>query len=110
MDKIPANVISGDWDTSNPKNFKALFEPNPIWTRFDTNFNLKAGLKRKSLHTDVRIDYDLDNGYSLTSLTAAHRDKTMTLIDLNYRSGKNEVNPFNATRPTAWVGHALEQR
>jgi len=30
MDKIPANVISGDWDTSNPKTFKALFEPNPI--------------------------------------------------------------------------------
>lgn len=103
MDKIPANVISGDWDTSNPNTFRALFEPNPLWTRFDTNFNRKGGLKRESVQADVRVDYDFDNGYSLTSLSAAHRDKTMTLIDLNYRSGKDKVNPFNATRPTTTV-------
>ena len=103
MDKIPANVISGDWDTSNPNTFRALFEPNPIWTRFDTNFNRKGGIKRESLQADVRIDYDFASGHSLTALTAAHQDKTMTLIDLNYRSGKDKVNPFNATRPTTTV-------
>jgi len=103
MDKIPASVISGDWDTSNPNTFRALFEPNPIWTRFETDFNRRGGLKRESLQADLRVDYDFDNGPSLTSLTAMHRDKTMTLIDLNYRSGKDKVNPFHATRPTTTV-------
>jgi iron complex outermembrane receptor protein len=103
MAAIPRSIISGDYDTSNPNTYKALFEPNPLWTRFETSFNQDGGIKREALQADLRVDYDFAGGYSLSSLTAAHQDKTMTLIDLNYRNGKDRVNPFYATRPTTTV-------
>lgn len=94
---ISPNLISGDWDTSPAATNRALFTPpNPAWQIFDPSFNTSGGLNREAFQGDVRIDYEFGGGYTLSSLTAAHRDKTMTLIDLNYRSARDVPNSFNA--------------
>jgi iron complex outermembrane receptor protein len=94
---ISPTLISGDWDTSPAATNRALFSPpNPAWKIFDPSFNTSGGLNREAFQGDVRIDYEFGGGYTLSSLTAAHRDKTMTLIDLNYRSARNIRNNFNS--------------
>jgi len=97
-------LISGDWDTSPAATSAALFNPpNPAWKIFDPSFNTSGGMNREAFQADVRIDYTFGGGYTLSSLTAAHQDKSMTLIDLNYRAARDRVNPFNASRPTTTV-------
>ena len=89
--------ISGDWDTSPAATKNSLFNPpNPAWKIFDPSFNTSGGFDREAFQGDIRVDYTFGGGYTLSSLTAAHRDKTMTLIDLNYRSARNIPNRFNA--------------
>jgi iron complex outermembrane receptor protein len=98
----------GDWDMSSPIVRATLFTPpNPAWAIFDTSFNTHGGFKREAFQSDVRADYEFAGGYTFTSLTAAHRDKTMTLIDLNYRDGHDRKNPLNAipanaSKTVAW--------
>jgi len=105
---LPAYIISGDWDLSSPVTRATLFTPpNPAWAIFDTSFNTHGGFKREAFQSDVRADYEFGGGYTFTSLTAAHRDKTMTLIDLNYRDGHDRKNPLNAipanaSKTVAW--------
>jgi iron complex outermembrane receptor protein len=100
--------ISGDWDTSPAATNAALFNPpNPAWQIFNPSFNTSGGLNREAFQGDIRVDYTFGGGYTLSSLTAAHRDKSMTLIDLNYRSARDIANPFNriptfAARTVSW--------
>ena len=97
ISEISPNLISGDWDTSPAATNRALFNPpNPAWKIFDPSFNTSGGMNREAFQGDVRIDYEFGGGYTFSSLTAAHRDKSMTLIDLNYRSARNIRNNFNS--------------
>lgn len=97
VEDLPKYIISGDWDTSPAATSAALFNPpNPAWAIFDTSFNKHGGLKREAFQADVRADYEFAGGYTFTSLTAAHNDKTMTLIDLNYRDGHDRKNSYYA--------------
>ena len=97
VEDLSKYIISGDWDTSPAATKAALFNPpNPAWALFDTSFNQHGGFKRQAFQADLRIDYEFAGGMTLTSLTAAHNDKTMTLIDLNYRDGHDRKNSYNA--------------
>jgi iron complex outermembrane receptor protein len=87
-------LLSGDYDTSPAATNNALFNPNPNWTVFGTGFKKDGGIRRKASQADLRIDWEFGGGYTLSSLSATHFDKTMTLIDLNYRDARNRPNPL----------------
>lgn len=91
--KAIKNIISGDYDLSSNTTKNTLFNPNPNWLVFDPQFKTDGGIKRHAFQADVRVDYDHSSGYSFSSLSAYHREKQQTLIDLNYRDGHNRVNP-----------------
>jgi iron complex outermembrane receptor protein len=94
LSDIPASIISADYSLSNPATRNALFNPNPNWIIFDPGFNDHGGIRRKAEQASLRIDYETEAGYSFTAQTAYHNDKTQTIIDLNYRDGRDRVNPL----------------
>ncbi len=111
LSAMPANILSGDYDLSNASTRANLFRPNPNWLIFATDFKQNGGIRRVAWQADLRLDWTV-GGYTISSLTANHRDKTMTLIDLNYRDGHNRPNPLfalptvcnsNLTNPTRCV-------
>jgi len=88
------NLISGDYDFSLPATRNALFNPNPNFLVFDPQFKTSGGLKRHAFQTNVRFDYDTAEGYTITGLTAYHRDKAQVVLDLNYRDSHTIPNPL----------------
>ena len=94
VDSLSPLVLSGDYDTSPAPTNNALFNPNPNWQVFGTGFKRDGGIRRKASQADLRIDWEFGGGYTLSSLSATHFDKTMTLIDLNYRDARNVPNEF----------------
>lgn len=104
LPKVEGNLlslISGDYDLTNATTRNNLFNPNPNWIIFPTTFNRHGGIKRRAFQADLRMDYDTTEGYSLSSLTAYHKERTMTLIDLNYRDGHDRVNPLFSAATSA---------
>ncbi len=95
---VPDFVFSAD-TVLGPILQETLFNPNPNWTIFDPNWHRKAGLKREAYQGHVRVDWDFGNGYTLTSLTARHWDKSQNIIDLNYRDGRQVPNPLFRFNP-----------
>ena len=118
LSNMPANILSGDYDLSNASTRANLFNPNPNWLIFATDFKQSGGIRRVAWQADMRMDWTV-GGYTISSLTANHRDKTMTLIDLNYRDGHNRPNPLfanpascnsnlvNPTRCVPWMQFLL---
>jgi len=111
LSDLPANILSGDYDLSRASTRNSLFNPEantvPLaggngrgvgqyWTLFDTSFKQNGGIRRVAWQADLKMEWTV-GGYTLSSQTANHRDKTMTLIDLNYRDGHNRVNPLFAS-------------
>jgi iron complex outermembrane receptor protein len=99
-------ILSGDYDTSPTPTNNAIFNPNPNWLIFGTGFKKDGGIRRESSQADLRIDWEFGGGYTLSSLSATHFDKTMTIIDLNYRDARNVPNEFytpaTAATRTPW--------
>jgi iron complex outermembrane receptor protein len=96
-------LLSGDYDLSNSVTRNAIFNPNPNFIIFDPQFKTDGGIKRHAFQADLRMDYETSGGYTISSLTAHHHDRAMTIIDLNYRDGHDRVNPFYAASPTTRV-------
>lgn len=111
LSDLPADILSGDYDLSQASTRNSLFNPEantvPLaggnglgvgqyWTIFDTKFKQNAGIRRVAWQADLKIEWNV-GGYTISSQTANHRDKTMTLIDLNYRDGHSRVNPLFAS-------------
>jgi iron complex outermembrane receptor protein len=103
LSELPSNILSADYDTSNPLTRAALFSPPSHWLVFDPNFKTDGGIRRVAFQADLRMDWTFGGGYTLTSLTGRHRDKTQTLIDLNYRDSRTRTNPLFAASPTTRV-------
>jgi iron complex outermembrane receptor protein len=92
------NLISGDYDFSRQATKTALFNPNKNFLIFDPQFKTSGGLKRHSFQSNMRFDYETEAGYVFSGLTAYHRDKTMVVLDLNYRDSHEIANPlYNAS-------------
>lgn len=94
LDQLPANILSGDYDLTPTPTQNALFNGPASWYTFNTSFKRAPGLRREAGQSSVRVDWDFAGGYSLTSITAYHRDKYQTILDLNYRNGRDRPNPF----------------
>lgn len=94
LDKLPANVLSGNYDLTASATRNALFNGPPTWYTFDQSFRTKGGLAREALQSNVRVDWEFGDGYTLTSLSAYHADRYQTILDLNYRGSQTLVNPY----------------
>ncbi len=111
LSDMPADILSADHDLSLASTRNSLFNPavntlplvggngigvGQYWTIFDTSFKQNGGIRRVAWQADLKMDWTL-GGYTLSSLTANHRDKSMILIDLNYRDGHSRTNPLFAS-------------
>jgi iron complex outermembrane receptor protein len=89
--QLDPSIISVD-NVIDPILEETLFNPPTHWTVFDPNWHKEAGLKREAIQATLRIDYDFENGYSFSSLSAYHDDQNQTIIDLNYRDFRDRPN------------------
>ena len=94
VDSLSRTLLSADYDTSPAATNAAIFNPNPNWLVFGTGFKKDAGIRREASQAQLRADWEFGGGYTLSSLSATHFDKTMTLIDLNYRDARSRPNEF----------------
>ncbi|MEQ8735131.1 MAG: TonB-dependent receptor [Rhodospirillaceae bacterium] len=102
VSEIDPSLISGDYGINSVLR-ETLFNPNPNWLTFDPTFVEGYAHRRNAFQANVRADYDTNGGYTFSSLTAYHRDKSSNLIDLNYRDARDIANPFfvsEAVTPT----------
>jgi outer membrane receptor protein involved in Fe transport len=74
----------------NENNYKLIFNPN--W------FN-GFGSKIHQTQADLRLDYEFQSGYKLTSLTAYHDRKYMQRFDIDNRAGYDLPNPLYPDNP-----------
>ncbi|MDX2223119.1 MAG: TonB-dependent receptor [Rhodospirillaceae bacterium] len=98
-DELPARIISSNY-LLNSFTYGILVENRfNLPVIFDPAFRKSAGLGREAWQGDIRIDYDFADGYSFSSLTAYHREKSMSIIDLSFRDGQDRPNALAALGP-----------
>jgi len=93
---LPKNLISAN-NTIDQYTYDILFNNvrnYALW--YDPKFYDEPGLKRRTLQGSLRIDWTFGGGFTATSLTAAHSDKTATNFDLLTRDYRTTSNPFPA--------------
>lgn len=100
-DHLAPGVISGNYIITPDVQTYVLDNKNNYPTLYDTHYIEHGGLKRDLIQTSVRIDYDFGSGYTLSSITAYHRDKVAVLTDLNYRDAQTTPNPLFGVIPMA---------
>lgn len=85
--------ISGDY-TMDPIVRDAINNNvNGFPTAFSSRYQTRPGLKRESYVSNLRIDWDLDNGMTLSSLTSYNTEKSMNIVNLTFRDGTDVPNP-----------------
>jgi len=92
--KIPASYISGDYALTPYLQSLLVGNSQKYPLPFNPDFLDHAGLRRNALQGDIKIDWEFLPGYSLSSLTAYHYDKSEEIIDLDFRDYHNVVNPY----------------
>ena len=95
-DDLNPNIISGNYDLA-PFGARGILIDNSalLPVAFDPGFLDHPGLRRVAINTHARVDVELDSGATVTSVTAYHQDKDMSIIDLNFRDFRNTPNiPF----------------
>ena len=98
---LAPGVISGNYLITPGVQTYVLNNQNNYPTLYNTKYIDRGGLKRDLIQTSVRVDYDFAGGYTLSSITAYHRDKVAVLTDLDYRDAQNTPNPLFGIIPGA---------
>lgn len=100
VDKLPLALISGD-NVLTPFIYNQVWNTTPSrWWVFNPTFIDHYGLERRAFQADVRIDYEFDSGWALSSTTAVHRDKTSVVLDSSYVADGNLPNlTYTPTNP-----------
>lgn len=84
---VPNGLISGNY-IINPRTYQAIIgSANNFVHYFDAEYITHGGMNRDVWQSDLRMDYDFENGMTLSSITAWHRDKTGSILDLLFRDG-----------------------
>ncbi len=99
IDKLPTRLISQD-SNFTPSLQNAIYDASPaIWKIFDPRFLNHFGLERRAFQADFRVDYELESGWSFSSITAYHRDKNSTMIDSTYIGDGDQPNFLYSATP-----------
>lgn len=96
-DEISPAIISGWYDLAG--SLPIINGVPATNTTFGTSFQQDAGLRRIAFNSSIRAEYSFANGMDFTSLTAYHRDRDMTIIDLNFRDVRNMPPNFAVVPP-----------
>lgn len=94
VSEIDPSFISGDYIINDTLQDVLFDSVNPLLQIFDPNFKRDGGTKRRGLQATLRLDYETGSGYSISSLSALHKDRQQTVLDLNYRDFHDRPNPF----------------
>jgi iron complex outermembrane receptor protein len=98
-DEFPAEYISGQWIIDDIARASMIDNAAGFPTAFDPGYLKHGGLKRDSFQSNLVIDYDFENGYKLTSITAYRDEKNQQDSNLSFRDGQNVANPFFGAIP-----------
>ena len=99
---LAPGIISSNYDLSQFGAREILLENSAgLPVAFDPSFIDGPGLRRIAINTHARVDYETSSGMTVTTLTAYHSDKDMSVIDLNFRDRRDVVNPFGFFIPGA---------
>ena len=96
-DQVNPNIISGNYSLE-PAAYNVLI--NNVTNKpiiFDPHFMSHGGLRRSAVQANLKLDYEFGDGYTLSTLSAYHRDKRQSLIDLSFRDGRNQPNQYFGT-------------
>ena len=85
--QLPTNIpdawIGADYKIG-PTEYAQLFENNfPV--PFDRHWHTKAGLRRQLIHVSLRTDWTFLDDWTLSTISAYHRDKNQNNLDLTFR-------------------------
>lgn len=93
---LPRNQISAN-NTIDQFTYNVLYNNvNNYALWYDPKFHDEAGLKRRTLQGSLRLDWEFAEGFTFTSLTAAHSDKTQLAFDQLFTDFRNTPNPLPA--------------
>jgi iron complex outermembrane receptor protein len=92
-DKFPLNLISGNYVLNSFSYPRIVENSNRNFQVIDSRFLDHGGLRRRTVQGDVKVDYETPSGYSFGGITAYHKDKMLTILDLNFRDGRHIPNP-----------------
>jgi len=109
-DKINPQYYSGQYRFNDQARDVLLNNTNGFATIFDPYYSDEAGLKRDSIYSNLRIDYEFDNGYELSALTAYTWEKYQQVLNLSFRDGQNVPNNFGTYTPNIWWFVASQQK
>ncbi len=109
-DKINPAYYSGQYQMNDVARSVLLDNIGNAATIFDPYWNDDAGLKRDSIYSNLRIDYEFDSGYTLSSLTAYTKEKYQSILNLSFRDGTNVPNNFGTYTPNIWWFVATQQK
>jgi iron complex outermembrane receptor protein len=101
-DKINPQYYSGQYRMNDVSRSVLLDNVGNFSTVFDPRWSDEAGLKRDSIYSNLRADYEFDSGYTLSSLTSYTREKYQQILNLSFRDGQNVPNTFGTFTPYVW--------
>ncbi len=98
---LPASQIGGNYVLDAAAYSMLIANDNGYAVIFDPSWNKRAGLKRETYQADLRLDWDTGAGFSVSTITAYHSDKTQTALDLTFRDTTGYPNVYYGVIPGA---------
>ncbi|HEY6645040.1 TonB-dependent receptor [Povalibacter sp.] len=101
VSQLDPKIISIN-DYMDPYTYGMLFEGGfnyPL--TFNPTFNDRYGMKREVSVAHLKMDYEFDNGFALSSNSALHSTKFGLMQEQLYRDGRSYPNPNWGTNPNA---------
>jgi iron complex outermembrane receptor protein len=92
--QFPEEYISGRWIIDGPVRASLIDNDAGFPTAFDPRYLQHGGLKRDSFQSNMVIDYDFENGYNFTSITALRKEKNHQNSNLSFRDSTGQPNPL----------------
>ncbi|HEY6644641.1 TonB-dependent receptor [Povalibacter sp.] len=109
-DKINPQYFSGQYQFNQQARDVLLNNTSNFATIFDPYYKDEAGMKRDSIYSNLRVDYEFDSGYELSALTAYTKEKYQSVLNLSFRDGQDVPNTYGTYTPHIWWLVASQQK
>jgi len=92
--QLPPSIISGNYAMTPLLQQILVQNSSGFPLTFNPDFLDHAGLRRDALIGDIKVDWEFAPGYNLSSISSYYWDKSMELVDLDFRNEETLANPF----------------